>query len=171
MGSPISEMIYKSTGIDLIYIIGGLGVLTILCMILTITALCKLKKVRKKYELFTRGKDAESLEDTIMLYLDKMDEFDKLLTMARDDIVNLRKNQKMCFQKLGIVKYDALFDLSGQLSCAIAVLDQMEDGFILNTVYSRDASYAYVKEIRGGISEIELSREEEQALEQAKNKA
>lgn len=168
MGSPISEFIYQNTGIDLIYIVAVLAVISIVSMILAITALGRIKKLGKKYEPFFRGKEGESLEDTILNYLDKVDDVDKLLTMTRDEMIGLRKNQKISFQKLGIVKYDAFFDLSGKLSCAIAILDQMENGFILNSVYSRDASYFYVKEIRGGISEIELSNEEKEALDQAK---
>ncbi len=168
MGSPIWEIIYENTGIDMVFIIGALGIITIILFVLSITALCKIKKLRKQYELFIRGKNAESLEDTILKYLDKVDEVDKILTITREEMIGLRKNQRVSLQKLGIVKYDAFFDLSGKLSCAIAILDQMENGFILNSVYSRDASYSYVKEIRGGISEIELSTEEKEALDQAK---
>ena len=169
MGSPISEMIYQYTGIDMIYFIGGFALLTLILLILMIVSLCKLRKLRKKYEAFTRGKNGESLEDTVNEYLDKVDHSIDLLTMTREELINLRKNQKIAFQKMGIVKYNAFFDLSGELSYSLALLDKMENGFILNSVYSREGSYSYIKEVRAGECDIELSKEEKQALEQAKN--
>ncbi len=169
MGSPISEMIYQYTGIDMIYFIGGFALLTLILLILMIVSLCKLRKLRKKYEAFTRGKNGESLEDTVNEYLDKVDHSIDLLTMTREELINLRKNQKIAFQKMGIVKYNAFFDLSGELSYSLALLDKMENGFILNSVYSREGSYSYIKEVKAGECDIELSKEEKQALEQAKN--
>ncbi len=170
MGSPISEMIYQYTGIDMIYFIGGFAVLTIILLILMIVSLCKLKKLRKKYEAFTRGKNGESLEDTVKEYLDKVDHTIDLLTMTREELINLRKNQKIAFQKMGMVRYDAFLDLTGQLSYSLALLDKSDNGFVLNSVYSREGSYSYIKEIKAGECEIELSKEEKQALDQAKNR-
>lgn len=171
MGSPIAEMIYENTGIDLIYIIGAVVILLLIVLILNIVTLCKLKKLARKYDRFTRGQDAESLEDTILKYLNKVDGVEKLLGMTREEIINLRRNQRLAFQKMGLVKYDAFFDLSGQLSYALVLLDQKDNGFILNSVYSRDGSYSYIKEIKDGSCETPLSKEEQKALEQAKNKA
>lgn len=171
MGSPIAEMIYENTGIDLIYIVIVLAVLAIAALVFNIITLCKLKKLERKYDRFTRGKDAESLEDTILEYLDKVDGVDKLLAISREELISLRKNQKIAFQKMGVVKYDAFFDLSGKLSYVVALLDQKDNGFVLNSVYSRDGSYSYVKEIKDGNCDIELSKEEKEALEQAKNRA
>ena len=162
MGSPISEMIYQYTGIDMIYFIGGFALLTLILLILMIVSLCKLRKLRKKYEAFTRGKNGESLEDTVNEYLDKVDHSIDLLTMTREELINLRKNQKIAFQKMGIVKYNAFFDLSGELSYSLALLDKMDNGFILNSVYSREGSYSYIKEVRAGECDIELSKEEKQ---------
>lgn len=169
MGSPISEMIYQYTGIDMIFFIGGFALLTIILLVLAIVSLCKLRKLRKKYEAFTRGKNGESLEDTVNEYLDKVDHSIDLLTMTREELINLRKNQKIAFQKMGIVKYNAFFDLSGELSYSLALLDKMDNGFVLNSVYSREGSYSYIKEIKSGECDIELSKEEKQALERAKN--
>ena len=42
--SPILEQIYQRTGIDAAYILIGITVLILILLILTIVALCKLKK-------------------------------------------------------------------------------------------------------------------------------
>ena len=63
--SPILEYVYQVTGIDTAYILAGMLLLLVVLLILAITALCKLKKLHRKLDLYMRGKDAESLEDTI----------------------------------------------------------------------------------------------------------
>ena len=83
----------------------------------------------------------------------------------------LKKIQRMTYQKMGMVKYDAFREMSGELSYALALLDQEENGFIINSVYANEGSYSYVKQIVKGECQINLSEEEEKALNQAKNKS
>ena len=52
----------------------------------------------------------------------------------------------------------------GQLSFSLALLDENNDGFIINSVHSSEGCYSYTKEIKGGTSGISLGKEEQQAL-------
>lgn len=74
---------------------------------------------------------------------------------------------KFGFQKYGLVKYDAFQEMGGKLSFSLAMLDEKNDGFVLNAVHSREGCYTYVKEIIDGNSIITLADEEQQALEAA----
>ena len=64
----------------------------------------------------------------------------------------------------GIVKYDAFNDVGGKMSFALAMIDDNNTGFILNTIHSRDNCFQYIKEIVNGESYILLSEEEMKAL-------
>jgi hypothetical protein len=75
---------------------------------------------------------------------------------------------KFTFQKVGLVKYDAFHEMGGKLSFSLALLNEVNDGFVLNAVHSREGCYTYVKEIIGGNSVILLSPEEKEALDMAK---
>ena len=74
---------------------------------------------------------------------------------------------KFNFQKYGLVKYDAFQEMGGKLSFSLAMLNEKNDGYIINAVHSREGCYTYVKEIIDGNSIIALAEEEEQALAQA----
>ena len=79
-----------------------------------------------------------------------------------DEILNVT------YQKSAIVKYDA-FEMGGKLSFALALLNEEDNGFILNSMHSSsEGCYTYIKEIINGESFIQLSKEEKQALEEAK---
>ena len=169
--SPILEYVYQVTGIDTAYILAGMLLLLLILLILIVVALCKLKNLRRKLDRYMRGKDAESLEDTILSCIEKADKVDQMNQILREDIIGLRKNQKITFQKMGMVKYNAFREMSGDLSYALALLDQENNGFLINSVYGNEGGYSYIKEIKNGESEILLSEDEQEALEKAKSQA
>lgn len=169
--SPMLEYIYQTTGIDAAYILIGMAAVLLILLILIIVALCKLKKLNRKFDRFMRGKDAESLEDTILSCIEKNEQIDQMNQLLREDIIGLRKNQRITYQKMGMVKYNAFREMSGDLSYALALLDQEENGFIINSVYAKEGGYSYIKEIVKGESSILLSEEEKAALEKAKSQS
>lgn len=169
--SPILEYVYQMTGIDTAYILIGIGVIELILLILVIVALCKLRKYHRKIDRFMRGKDAESLEETILSCIEKNEQVDQMNQMLREDIVGLRKNQRITYQKMGMVKYNAFREMSGDLSYALALLDQGDNGFIINSVYAKEGGYSYIKEIINGESSIQLSEEEQAALDKAKSQS
>ena len=165
------EYVYQMTGIDAAYILIGMAAVLLILLILIIVALCKLKKLNRKFDRFMRGKDAESLEDTILSCIEKNGQIDQMNQLLREDIIGLRKNQRITYQKMGMVKYNAFREMSGDLSYALALLDQEENGFIINSVYAKEGGYSYIKEIVKGESSILLSEEEKAALEKAKSQS
>jgi len=82
----------------------------------------------------------------------------------KKDIRTLYKNMESAYQKMGLVKYDAFHQMGGQLSFCLALLDENNNGFIINSVHSTEGCYSYTKEIRLGESEISLGKEEAEAL-------
>ena len=62
------------------------------------------------------------------------------------------------------MKYDAFSQMGGQLSFSLALLDENDNGFILNSVHSTEGCYTYTKEIKHGECSIELGDEEKKAL-------
>lgn len=65
---------------------------------------------------------------------------------------------------MGIVKYDAFSQMGGQLSFCIALLDENDNGFIINSVHSTEGCYTYTKEIKNGECKITLGTEEAEAM-------
>lgn len=59
--------------------------------------------------------------------------------------------------------------MGGKLSFALVLLDENNNGFLINSVHSSDGCYSYTKRIKNGDSEIELSNEEKVAVERAVN--
>ncbi len=147
----------------------GAGIFIIALFILVIITLVKIKKVNQRFKNFMRGKDAESLEEVIVKYLDKIDNLEEENNERKKQINNITENLLITYQKIGIVKYDAFNEMGGKLSFSLALLDKQNNGFILNAMHSREGCYTYVKEIIDGNSYIALGEEEKKALDMALN--
>ncbi len=155
---------------EYIVIIAAAGVAIVLILfILNIISLVKISKLKKKYKSFMEGKDAKSLEETIITRFRQVDDLKVNQELQNKDIQALKANILKTYQKFGLVKYDAFNEMGGQLSFSLAMLDKKNNGFLLNTVHNREGSYTYVKEIFDGKSEINLSEEEGEALNKAIN--
>ena len=89
------------------------------------------------------------------------------MEVTLNNIPTFNRNMESAFQKMGLVKYDAFNQMGGQLSFCLALLDENNNGFIINSVHSTEGCYSYTKEIKGGESSISLGKEEEEALSMA----
>ena len=151
---------------DFIYL-GTIVLVIIVFVAVTFLQNLKIKRLMNRYESFMNGKDAENLGDAIEENFKQMNEIQKDYEETKQDIDETLQRMKSTFHKMGIVKYDAFKEMGGNLSFTLCLLDDMNTGFILNTMHGRDSSYTYVKEIIKGEAYATLGEEEKEALETA----
>ena len=161
-------MISKFLGFDSDYIILGLAAFCIILFIIIIVNIIQINKNKKRYSNFMQGKNAKSLEDTLITRLKQVDDLMTANDINEKEIKKISEDMKHTFQKVGLVKYDAFNEMGGKLSFSLALLNASNDGFVLNAVHSREGCYTYVKEIIDGNSIITLAEEEQEALKMAK---
>ena len=63
-----------------------------------------------------------------------------------------------------LVRYDAYGEMSGHQSSSIALLDAKRDGVVLSSILHREQARLYAKRVEGGVGELELSPEEQEAV-------
>lgn len=165
MNSNLFEQL--GLNIDIAYIFIGLILLLIILLIIIINQGNKIKKITEQISKFMKGREAASLEDEIVALFEDNQIIKKATEKNQKDINDLYERLASCFQKVGIIKYDAFNQMGGQLSYSIALLDEDNNGFLLNSVHSTDGCYSYSKEIRGGKCKLELGEEEQMALNEA----
>lgn len=155
--------------VDIGYFIIIFAVLILILLILLIVILTKQSKLKKRYEAFMCGSDAKSMEEEIAGLFQDIDFLKKQTEKDGKEIKHIYKRLETVFQKVGIVKYDAFKQMGGQLSFCIALLDENNNGFVMNSVHSTDGCYSYTKAIFEGECEISLGEEEQKALNMAVN--
>ena len=158
---------YISEYID--FIVKGFAAILLIMFICLIILFVKSSKLKKQYKKFMDGADGKSLEVQFENKFNQLKELKDQSSVHAEQIKKIFENLAITYQKIGIVKYDAFQEMGGKLSFTLAILNDENDGFVLNSMHStREGCYTYVKEIIKGESFVVLSSEEKLALEEAK---
>ena len=148
----------------------ALSVIVILLIIGLIVITIKFNKISKKYTLFMKklgnGKD---IEEDLENYMYRVERVEKQNAEILNYIKNVDNDLNKCIQKIGIVRYNAFQDTGSDLSFALALLDEKNNGVVLNGIYSREMSNIYAKPVENGKSKYTISEEENLAIEKAIN--
>lgn len=160
------ENIINSIGINNVFLI--ISILTIIIVIALFITVVKLIALEKKYKNFMKKiGNGKNIEEDLVEYINRVERIEN----QNQDIVKYCEelNQEIanCIQKIGIVRYNAFQDTGSDLSFALALLDENDNGIVLNGIYSREISNIYAKPIEQGKSKYTISEEEEEAIRKA----
>jgi len=72
-----------------------------------------------------------------------------------------------CVAYRSVVRYDAYGEMSGRQSSSVAMLDARRSGVVMSSILHRENARVYVKQVVEGVSELELSPEEQEAVASA----
>ena len=86
---------------------------------------------------------------------------------AKKRLDRLEEEGKGHVQKVALVRFNPFKELGGDHSFSLAILDGKDSGVVITGLHTRDRTRIYMKEVRSGKSEYELSTEEGKALGKA----
>lgn len=133
-----------------------------------IVLMVRFTNLSKKYKNFMKKLgNGKNLEEDLENYIYRVDRVEKQNAEICNQIKMLDTDLTKCIQKIGIVRYSAFKDTGSDLSFALALLDENNDGVVLNGIYSREMSNIYAKPIQNGKSTYTVSEEEAQAIQKA----
>ena len=113
--------------------------------------------------------EGKNIEEDLENYMYKVERVEKQNIEIAKFIEQLDKDFEKSIQKVGIIRYNAYKDTGSDLSFTLALLDENNNGVVLNGIYSREMSNIYAKPIENGKSTYTLSDEEQKAIERAIN--
>ena len=149
------------------YLIGALGVLMIIMYLLVINLYYNLNYMKKRYKKMMTGVDGANLERMMIGCIDStkaINNENKKLWAETKEIKDLLQR---AVTRMAIVRFRAFEDMGGDLSYAVAMLDSNNNGVIMSSIFAREDSRSYAKPIVNGQSTYALTKEEEEALQQA----
>ena len=120
----------------------------------------------------TEGKitiNGKDIDESLKSYIERVQKVEDLNKEIIQYCERLDKTVDTCIRKVGIVRYNAFKDVGSNLSFTLALLDNNNNGVVLNGIYSREMSNIYAKPIEKGQSKYILSEEEKEAVNKAIN--
>lgn len=150
------------------YVILGVVVVNIILLILYISNSIKLNSINKKYNKFLKKLgNGENIEEDLKVYINKVEKVENTNKEIIEYCENLEKELSKSIKKIGIVRYNAFKDTGSDLSFALALLNDDNNGVVLNGIYSREMSNIYAKPIVNGESKYTISDMEQEAINKA----
>ena len=126
----------------------------------------KILKIDKNYKiLINKIGNGTDLDKYLKEYLKDVREIKKDNSEIKAYYTKLDNDVNSCIQKIGLVRYNAFKDVGSDLSFAIALLDNNDNGVVFNGLYGSESSNIYAKPIKNGESSYQLSQEEKYAIE------
>lgn len=152
------------------YIVLALILLVFILIVVMIISMIRLSKLKKRLSKFMSREEID-LEELLVQYTKKLNTLLEHDQEVQASVEHMEKVVKQCIQKVGVVRYQAIQNMGGDLSYTVALMDEEDNGVVLNGIYGRDGCYTYAKPLQQGTSQYNLSEEEQQAIKQAMNKS
>jgi hypothetical protein len=141
-----------------------------LALLWVIVLAVKLRRVRSAQRTILGGEEtdlaahAASLQEAFVQLRDWVEE---VAAGLESRVAATERRVDGSITHTSVVRYDAMNELSGQQSSTVALLDERRTGVVISSILHRDQARLYVKQVREGNPEYELSPEEQQAVDEA----
>lgn len=149
----------------------GIAILLTLNLILFISVVVsnsRINRIKKNSNEFMRKLgNSKDIKEDINKYMERIVDIEAALSETNTYCKQLDKQMENCMQKVGIVRYNAYKDAGSNLSFAVALLDENNNGVVFNGIYSREMSNTYAKPIENGKSKYTMTAEEIEAVNKA----
>lgn len=151
-------------------IVMGLAGLSAVLLIWNICLQVSLSGLKKRYrQMMTGDQTGKDFEQMLMTHIAKTDRVASENVDIRQELRRLSDLLNISINKIGIIRFSAFADTGSDLSYAVALLDQNNDGLVFSSIFGREDSRSYVKPIKNGVSTYTLTGEEQDAIRQAKD--
>ncbi len=154
-------------GMPLELVLVILILLIIILFVGLVLTFSKLQRISRKYYTLTSGKQARDLEHIMLSRFKEMDKVKARMKRFSKEHRTFQGHLDSCYNKFGLVKYDAFDNMAGELSYSLALLNSENSGFVISSMHSKEGCFSYAKEVIKGESYLALSNEEKEAISKA----
>jgi hypothetical protein len=108
-----------------------------------------------------------SLKKTFEKIISQEDKNKSAIEEIIKEIHKLQEDGKLHVQRVGLVRFNPFRETGGDHSFSLALLDGRGTGVLVTGLHTRERTRLYMKAVKNGKCEFELSNEEKKALEKA----
>jgi hypothetical protein len=139
-------------------VVGAVGI------VIGVVALAKLARLHRSYALLEVAEGRDSFLDVLARTRGEFAELSDEVKGLDYSVGQLTRGLSIALRHVAVVRYDALDNMGGRYSFSAALVDDFGDGLIITSIHGRSETRSYLKSIVGGVSEIDLSPEENEAV-------
>lgn len=147
------------------------AVVAVIALVLAIVALVRQRPIRSNQRaVLGDAGERDLVEHAARLeqgFLDLRDWVEETATGIEHRMITAEARIDGSVAHRALVRYDAYGEMSGHQSSSLALLDAHRSGVVMSSIVHRENARMYVKQVFEGRGELELSPEEQEAVELA----
>lgn len=125
-------------------------------------------KTVRHYNSLTGKTGATNLTQILDRLLARQAHVDEHIKKVEEEITLFKSRERRYLQKVGLVRFSPYSDTGGDRSFALCLLNNQDTGVVILSLHGREGTRVYVKPVSKGTSAYTLSKEEKQAVDQAR---
>lgn len=145
-------------------VVGGVA---LIALVTALFQAIRLGRLRRQYAVLRGDGEDRDILAGLGRSITRLDQMEQRVTSLVDSQESLAATGRSALQNFGMVRYDALEDMGGQLSFSAAILDDYGDGVVLTSINGRTETRTYAKPVKELDSPQNLSDEERDAIASA----
>lgn len=150
------------------YILPVLTLILIAVLVWLAIISAKLRKIKRQNALLFAGKKVDNLEEILLEQAKTLKILDKDIQELYNISNQINSLAAKGIHKTGLIRFNPFKDVGGDQSFAIAFLNGKNNGLTLSSLYTREGTRIFAKNIIDGKTEkYALTEEEKEAIEQA----
>ncbi len=125
-------------------------------------------KIRKHYRNLIEKTGKQKIDEILDVILEEGKKTQQEAEAIKKQVIGLLERSKSFYKKTGIVRFNPFGKVSGDQSFVMAMLDESNNGIIINFIYTSEGLRVYTKRVKDGKGvEYQLSDEEEKAIKES----
>jgi len=152
--------------------------IAIVSVVISFGLLIWILRLKKKLLVLQKSGDKETFLGAVNKYVEKMQniatEQAKInKALVKDDqalqaqIDEIKEAMTYVVSRVATVRYDAFNNMGGQMSFSTAMLNDLGDGIVVTAINGRSETRTYIRNIKNKKCDVEISREEAEAINKA----
>jgi hypothetical protein len=141
--------------------------LAVLAVLVAVVNSVRSARLRRSLTVLDDAGDGRTFLEAVSRQGDQVAALRSEVAALTVDTRSLRTDLSAAIRHVAVVRYDAFGDMGGRFSFSVALLDDAGDGLVLTSISGRTESRSYARGVIGGRGDVELSPEEQQAVDHA----
>ena len=151
-----------------VYLITALAGLIVLALAIGITALIQASKLRRFQRQFFQGSQGQDLEGIIADLGKHVDKLDRDIGDLFNASNQINKLALRGLSNIGLLRFNPFGEKGHKNSFALAIVNRRKSGLVISSLKTEGGTNIFVKKLTKGKSDIQLTKEETEAIEIAK---
>lgn len=155
-------------GVTIAIVLSALAlVAAAVCATLTVNLHGKASRMAEPHRRFLEALGEVEFPADLTEFLSMLGTVHRRVQANEARVDGLANDLRGAITRVGLVRFDAFENMGGQMSFSFALTDDHANGLILTGIHSRSSFDSYCRRVVAGQPEVEISKEEHQALKEA----